>query len=132
MANAGWYRDPTGQGDGRYWDGQKWGDQIDRGGVTLAAPMDPARATTPPVPGTEYVVPAPVAAQQPSQSVAVQQTRSSIMGPLLAALAVLVAVVALVIALSNNGDSDTDTPTTDPTEAPAPTEAPPEESEDGG
>ena len=31
---AGWYRDPFGQGDGRYWNGIQWTDAISRGGVT--------------------------------------------------------------------------------------------------
>ena len=36
---AGWYTDPTGAGEQRYWDGSKWTDQIARGGVKSTAPI---------------------------------------------------------------------------------------------
>jgi len=120
MASSGWYRDPTGQADGRYWDGASWSDQADRGGVTISSPIDPTRAGTPPVTGSEYV--AHRAAQPQPQTVAVQPAKSSVMGPVFGAIAVVVAIVALVVALSNDSDGD-ESPTT-PTEAPAATEAP--------
>ena len=120
MAASGWYRDPTGQADGRYWDGQRWSDQVDRQGVTVSSPIDPAQAATPPSPGSDYVVPsAPSSAG--SQTVAVQSAKSSVVGPVFAAIAVVVAIVALVVALSNNSDDDTEpeeSPTTTAAEAP--------------
>jgi hypothetical protein len=118
MAGSGWYRDPTGQADGRYWDGQRWSDQADRGGVTVSSPIDPASAGTPPVQGSEYVT-RPAAE---TRTVAVQPAKSSVLGTVFGALAVVVAIVALVVALSNNSDDDTEetpTPTTEAPEAPA-------------
>lgn len=120
MANPGWYRDPTGQADGRYWDGQRWSDQADRGGVTVSSPIDPASAATPPVQGSEYVA-RPAAG---SQTVSVQPAKSSILGTVLGVIAAIIAVVALVVALSNSSDDDTDETPTETTEAP---EAPAEE-----
>jgi hypothetical protein len=119
MASSGWYRDPTGQADGRYWDGARWSDQADRRGVTVSSPIDPAHAGTPPVAGSEYV--AQRAAETPT--VAVQPAKSSVVGSVFGAIAVVVAIVALVVALNNNGeDSGDETPTTPTTEAPATTE----------
>jgi hypothetical protein len=109
MANSGWYRDPTGQADGRYWDGQRWSDQVDRQGVTVSTPIDPANAETPPVSGSEYVVPSGTG----TQTETVQPAKSSLVGPVFGAIAVVVAIVALVVALSNNNDDDTEeNPTT--------------------
>jgi hypothetical protein len=114
MASSGWYRDPTGQADGRYWDGARWSDQADRGGVSVSSPIDPARAETPPVAGSEYVA---QRAAEP-QTVAAQPAKSSVMGPVFGAIAVVVAIVALVVALSNDSDDGDESPTTPTTEAP--------------
>lgn len=121
MAIAGWYRDPTGHGDGRYWDGQRWADQVNRQGVTMTSPMDPAGAETPPVAGTEYIAPlAPDTNDSPAAP-----TKSSPLAPVLGGLAVVVALIALIIAL-NSGDDGDDKPTTTSTtvEAPAATNPP--------
>ena len=104
MANSGWYRDPTGQADGRYWDGQRWSDQADRHGVTISSPIDAAHAETPPAPGSDYAVPS--SASTSAQTVSVQPAKTSLVGPVFGAIAVVVAIVALVIALSNNNDDD--------------------------
>lgn len=37
---AGWYDDPSGQADLRWWDGQRWTEHTDR---TAAATPDPSR-----------------------------------------------------------------------------------------
>lgn len=125
MAASGWYRDPTGQADGRYWDGQRWSDQVDRQGVTVSSPIDPLHAETPPAPGSDYVIPStPSAASTPSQTIAVQTEKNSVVGPVFAAIAVVVAIAALIVALSNNSDDDTEESPTTTAEAPAPTEAP--------
>ena len=112
MAIAGWYRDPSGFGEARYWDGQRWTEQIvDRSGATSAAPMA-SGIDTPPVAGSEY---RPPAAAQP---VVVAQ-KSSPVGAILGGLAVIVAVIALVIALTNDSDDGTDEEAPPTTEAPA-------------
>lgn len=115
MAASGWYRDPTGFGEGRFWDGEKWTDQvINSAGVTTVGPINTG-IDTPPAPGTEYRP----SSGAPAQSVTVAQ-KSSPIGAILGALAVIVAIIALVIALSNNSDDDggEEQPTTT-TEAPA-------------
>jgi hypothetical protein len=124
MAASGWYRDPTGQADGRYWDGERWSDQADRRGVTVSSPIDPAHANTPPVAGSDYV--AQRAPEPASQTVSVQPAKSSVLGPVFGAIAVVVAIVALVIALSNNSDDGDENPSTPTSDAPAVTEAPAE------
>jgi hypothetical protein len=122
MALAGWYRDPTEQADGRYWDGQRWTDSATRGGYTLTVPMDPARAQIPPAPGSELVA-TPPPAQSPTPNVTVSTGRDSgaPVAAILGGVAVVIAIIAIVIALSNSGDSD-DSP--EPTEPPATTAAP--------
>jgi len=124
MAVSGWYRDPTGQADGRYWDGQRWSDQVDRQGVNVSSPIDPANAATPPVPGSDYVFPA---SPSPTgyQTVAAQPAKSSVVGPALAAVAAVIAVIALVVALSNDSDDKTE-----PEPTPAPTAEAPEPAAD--
>ncbi len=39
---AGWYPDPTGQADTRYWDGMAWTEHISRAGVQGTAPVEGA------------------------------------------------------------------------------------------
>lgn len=132
MADAGWYRDPTGQADGRYWDGQRWADQVNTNGVTATSPMDPAQAETPPPPGSEFVAPPP----QQTQPVVQQPAKSSHVGAVLGGLAVVIAVVALIVVVVNNNDDEGDTEQQDgpsvtielgDDEGPGTTEAPAEE-----
>lgn len=56
-APAGWYPDPLGRYEFRYWDGAAWTDQAARGGRTVVDPLDgpPAHRDTVPaaVEGTE-------------------------------------------------------------------------------
>ena len=121
MVAAGWYRDPVGYGEGRYWDGQRWTDSVTRDGYTNTSPMDPARAEIPPAPGSELNAARPPAAP-PAQQVTVSSGGGGTSTPtaaILGGIAVLVAVVAIIIALANSGSDDDDTPTT--TEAPATT-----------
>ena len=113
---AGWYRDPFGQGDGRYWNGIQWTDAISRGGVTLNLPPDPTQATIPPVPGTELRAPTPAtAAPQPAAP-----NRSA--APVIIGL-VLVVALAVGIFFLLTSDSD-DTPTTPTTAGTPATNAP--------
>jgi len=44
---AGWYPDPTGQVEQRYWDGAQWTEHVVTGGVQGTSPLAPAVA--PPV-----------------------------------------------------------------------------------
>ena len=50
----GWYRDPTGSYEFRYWDGSRWTNQVSTGGTAGADPnpLDLSVATTPPAPGS--------------------------------------------------------------------------------
>ena len=128
---AGWYRDPTGQGEARYWNGAFWTDSVSRGGVTIAVPMPPQLATTPPVPGTEYVAPAPT--QAPPVTFVTQSAppparpRSSsssgtIVGLIVGAVLILVAVVVLTNVLGDDEDEPIEPPTTEQPAQPEPTE----------
>src|SRR5436309_557421 len=38
----GWYADPSGHYDHRYWDGSGWTEHVSRGGVAETAPINPA------------------------------------------------------------------------------------------
>lgn len=130
--NAGWYRDPTGHGDARYWTGAEWSDAVSRGGTTTSIPIPPDLRSAPPVPGTEYVAPAAAPPSQvPSPHVMVVRgpgetperpaPRRSPFAPLLGALLLAAAVVALIVVLVNSGADDDDEPT-----EPPPTEQPPD------
>ncbi|MCP4085994.1 MAG: DUF2510 domain-containing protein [Actinomycetia bacterium] len=102
MASSGWYRDPSGYAEGRFWDGERWTDQvITASGVTSVFPIT-SGVETPPAPASEYQP----AASAPSQPVA-PAPKASPVGAILGGVAVIVAVIALVIALtSDNGDDD--------------------------
>ncbi len=39
---GGWYADPTGRSEHRYWDGSAWTEHVSRGGVATTAPVVPA------------------------------------------------------------------------------------------
>ena len=119
-APSGWYQDPTGQGDGRYWNGTSWTESVDRGGVTVNVAIDPSQAQVPPIAGTEVAIPAPAAPATP---------RRSPVGAILGGVLVVIAIVVIVVLVSNNDSSDdgpTNTDVAPATEAPAPpdTDAP--------
>jgi hypothetical protein len=44
---AGWYQDPTGQGDARYRNGVAWTQPVDRAGTTVNIAIDPTQAKQP-------------------------------------------------------------------------------------
>ncbi|MCB1002811.1 MAG: DUF2510 domain-containing protein [Acidimicrobiales bacterium] len=123
---AGWYRDPFGQADGRYWDGTRWSDAVSRGGVTLKVPPDPDQAGIPPVPGTELRPPA--AAPSPGYAGASQPAPSA---PSRSGTGVIVAVVLVVIVVAGvafllfRDDGGDDSPTTPSSVAPPVTEVQP-------
>ena len=135
---SGWYQDPTGQGDSRYWNGVAWTESVNRGGAVVNVAIDPSQAQTPPAPGTQvappaqqYVPPPP----PPAQTVNVSESpHHSVLGVIFGALAVLFLVVLLYAAISSN-DSGGDTPTPGtnaPAEEPAPEPANDAPAEDGG
>ena len=104
---AGWYVDPFGQGDGRYWDGLSWTDAVSRGSVTLKVPPDPAQITIPPVPGSglRAVAPSPVQQTAPRP-----QPPKSSAALVIVGLIVVIVLAAVIFLVVNNDDSDS-TPT---------------------
>jgi hypothetical protein len=111
----GWYQDPSGFGEGRYWDGAFWSNSVSRSGVTIDVPIEPERAALPPVPGSEMTTPDPVAA---GSSVTKRSPLGAIVGVIGAVL-----IVVLVVVLINNGSDSSDDETPPGTNPPA-TEAP--------
>lgn len=109
----GWYQDPTGQSQGRYWNGTTWTQMSNRGGTTVNLPIDPAIAELPPVPGTQVMAPVP-----PSRG---SSSRSS-GGVIIAVVVGLLLVLAVFVALS-----DDPTDTQPPGEGTAPAEDAPAE-----
>lgn len=116
----GWYRDPTGLGDGRYWDGAAWTDSVSRAGQTITASIEPQQAALPPVPGSEMRAPAPVTR---APAVTVNTSSRSPIGAIVGVLAIIVLVVLIIVIVNNDSDSSNDDspPATNPpaTEAPA-------------
>lgn len=122
---AGWYQDPTGQGESRYWNGSSWTQSVNRGGVTMNVPIDPTQAEQPPVPGTQMAAPAPPA--QPT-TVVQQSSSHSALGTIVGVVVALFAVVVLLAIIGNaTADDDSPTPGTDPAPAEQPAEQPAEE-----
>jgi hypothetical protein len=101
---AGWYVDPTGQGDARYWNGVAWTQAVARNGATVNMPIDPAQAQEPPAPGTQ--VQAPVSTGEAPE----QSSRRSPIGAIFGIVAVLVIIVLIFVIVSDNDSSD-DSPT---------------------
>lgn len=127
VAPAGWYQDPTGQGDGRYWNGTSWTESVDRGGVTVNVAIDASQASVPPVAGTEVSIPAAPAAAPATQ--VVSKKRSPV-GAILGGIFVIIAIVVVIALVTYNDDSSNDAPT-NTNVAPA-TEAPAPPASDGG
>ena len=120
----GWYQDPSGVWEGRYWDGLIWTNTVSRGGVTIDAPIEAERAALPPVPGSEMRTPVPVAA---TPSATVNTPNRSPLGAIFGVIAAVLAVVLIVVLVTNDSDSPTDDtpPATNPAETnPPATEAP--------
>jgi len=103
---AGWYVDPTGQGDARYWNGVAWTQSVARNGATLNMPIDPAQAQQPPAPGTQVQAPISTAGT-PEQS-----SRRSPIGAIFGIVAVLVIVVLIFVIVSDDSSDDSPTPGT--------------------
>jgi hypothetical protein len=119
MATPGWYRDPTGAGDGRYWNGQTWTDQVTRAGITMASPVGAEVAAVPPAPGTEFIAQPPTSAAPSPAPPSRSQGGLGPVATIVVALAVIIAIVALVIALTRDSNDDSEAPPTEqPTEQP--------------
>ena len=119
----GWYQDPTGQSEGRYWNGTAWTQMSMRGGQTVDVPIDPSLAQIEPVPGTQVQPPAP----PPTAST--PRTGSS-GGVIIAVVVGLLLALAVFVALDDDTSNETPTPdgTVPAQEAPADTQPPaPEE-----
>ena len=117
----GWYRDPTGQGDARYWNGASWTEAVVREGRQSNVPIDPATAQQSPLPGTQVQLP-PIAADNDRDS---GSTGSS--GGVIIALVIALLLIVVVVWEVSSGDSSVDSPPPDTevapaTEAPTPTE----------
>lgn len=95
-STPGWHPDPSGRHQHRFWDGDRWTDQVSDGGTTGTDPVDAA----PGVPA------APGAAAPGAPAVGAPATGRS-KGPLFVGLAVLAAlVVAGIVFLVSGGDDD--------------------------
>lgn len=108
----GWYRDPTGQGEARYWNGTSWTEIVDRAGQQVNVPIDPTSAQQQPLPGTQVQLPPTPTAYE----VGPESSGSSggvIIGLVIALLLFVVVVLAVDNSVSSN---DSQTPAT---EAPA-------------
>lgn len=118
--SPGWYRDPTGAGEGRYWDGTTWTSAVSLADQTFDVPIEPERASLPPIPGSELRPPAPAAAPP---SVTVNAPSRSPIGAIIGGILAIVVVVVVIVFLTNDDSSNDESPP--PTNAPA-TEAPAE------
>ncbi len=111
----GWYQDPTGQGNARYWNGTSWTQSTNVNGATVNIAIDPAQAQVPPIPGTQVSLPAAPSQDAPSSG------GSSMAIFIGIAIAIVIGVV--IFAFVSNG-SDDEAPTPGSTPAAPATEAP--------
>ncbi len=70
---AGWYPDPLGRADHRYWDGSVWTDQASRDGVVAIDPVHPERVVEPrhPEPAASSKIPMPTTSRRRTKLVVV-------------------------------------------------------------
>ena len=114
----GWYRDPTAVGEARYWDGTMWTNSVSRASETIDVPIEPERASLPPLPGSELRPPASA-----PPSVTVNAPNRSPIGAIVGGIVAIAVVIVVIVLVSNNDSSDDESPPA--TNAPA-TEAPAE------
>jgi len=115
----GWYQDPTGFGEGRYWDGTSWTQSVSRAGQTVDVPMEPGRAHLPPIPGSELT--APPVATAPT-TVTVERPKRSAFGAIVGVIGIILLVVVIIAIVNNSDDSSNDE--SPPATSPATTAAP--------
>jgi hypothetical protein len=97
-AGPGWFDDPTGRFELRYWDGEAWTDHVSSGGALSRASIDADRES--------YGAPA-----RPMRASASHSTRTTHLGRWLAVAAVLfiaIPVIAVVVALGVSRESHDD------------------------
>jgi hypothetical protein len=100
----GWYVDPTGQGNARYWNGSSWTQTVNRAGVVLNVYIDPNQAKVPPTAGTQVAPPA--APPPPAPTSPASSPDHSGIGAVLGVVAVLFFVLMMFVIISNNSSSD--------------------------
>jgi hypothetical protein len=115
----GWYQDPTGQSDGRYWNGTAWTQVSMQGGRTVDLPIDPSMAQVQPVPGTEVQPPTPPQATTSSSG---GSGRSG--GAIIAIVVGLLLLLAVFVAVDDNAGNTPTPEGTVPAETPTDTQAP--------
>ncbi len=117
----GWYRDPTEQGEGRYWNGAAWTESVLQAGVAVDVSIDPGQAQLPPLAGSEISVPVVPAVPIPSSVPTPQRSGSGGVLAGVVGLAVVILVVVVVVLAITGGDSTDTPPGTDvpATDAPA-------------
>jgi hypothetical protein len=94
-AGPGWFDDPTGRFELRYWDGEGWTDHVSSGGALSRASID--------ADGESYGAP-----MRPMRASASHSTRTAHLGRWLAGAAVLlvaIPVIAVAVALGVSGGS---------------------------
>ena len=121
-APAGWYQDPTGQGNARYWNGTSWTQSVNRNGSTVNVAIDPSQAQVAPVPGTQDSIPPPPTNRSSGPS-------HSLLGIIFGVILVLFLVLLTYAIVSNNDSSDDGPPATG---VPSVTEAPAAPATEGG
>ena len=125
---SGWYQDPTGQGEARYWNGASWTESVNRGGVIGNAAIDPSQAVIPPVPGTQVSIPPPPSTVQKDSD----SSSPSFLGVIFGVGVVFLIGILMYAIISDESDGDdTPSPGSTPTE-PAPEEPASDDPAEGG
>lgn len=111
-ANPGWFPDPMGRHQFRYWDGGRWSDHVSDGGQTAVDPLAAAQSPSP-APDTSHPLPPPsmvqpVAAMQPLSATQPtsppKRSRRTIWVIVGAVAAVAAVVVGLVVVVGGKDD----------------------------
>jgi hypothetical protein len=114
MTTAGWYPDPTGRHQHRYYDGTQWTDQAADAGVTVVDPLEPAPTSVAPQSGEPAPQGAPTSAAPTPPGPVVEpeaagRRRGWVIGAIVGAALLLVLVIVGVVALASGGGDDEST-----------------------
>src|SRR5690348_4504338 len=93
---AGWYPDPTGNHELRYWDGYAWLDNVSDQGTTSTDPLG----------GKPMPTPSQLSSQPPADQAPPPQPKKSKTPIIIAAVAVAVVIVVAVVVLVTRGGDD--------------------------